>query len=301
MSRTRRDRSPTLPVAVAALLAVVTTACSDLPETASKAIVPPAADTALLAWPHERIDARCRLPEQPVAMREDGSAILVVWEMPAEEVFEESVLPADPGLLAWRAAIRADSADVLRPIADEPEPASEEEAAMWADERANGELALSGEVGAIEPISCLDALLFAYQNGRVPQLERPTEFLASVLRLESAEGARLAVVFGAGTEMYPPKSVYGFDVVDAYRTAGWRWSYALHNHTTQRNGDRLALGTPTLSTSDVQLLRGLASERGLESARVTNGYYTFSVPSRELGRMRSRDDRSAAGDGSEVN
>jgi len=295
VNRAHLDRLRRVAVVTALVIAAAVPSCADRADSVSRQAVVPGPDSALVSWPHERIDARCRLPSDPVQLREEGGAVLVVWEVPAEEVFDAPVLPADPGLLAWRAAIRADDADVLRPVADEPEPATEEEADLWEDERANGELALSGEVGAIEPISCLDALLFAYQNARVSQLERPTEFLASVLRRDGTDGPRLAVVLGAGSEMYPPKSVYGLDVVDAYRAAGWRWVYALHNHTTQRNGDRLALGTPTLSSSDVQLHRAFTAERGLETARVTNGFYTFSVSTEELGRMRSREDRAREG------
>jgi hypothetical protein len=99
---------------------------------------------------------------------------------------------------------------------------------------------------------------------------------------------RIIVLFGAGREMFPPKSVYGFDVVGEYVARGGRYVYALHNHTLQANGDRLALGTPALSTSDVQLTRSLVETSGLESARVTNGFYTYSVLSGDLGRLRSR-------------
>jgi hypothetical protein len=88
--------------------------------------------------------------------------------------------------------------------------------------------------------------------------------------------------------MFPPKSVYGFDVVEEHLADGWRWWYAIHNHTIQRNGERLALGSPTLSTSDVHLMHNLAGDGGLESARVTNGFYTFTVAADELWKMRSR-------------
>lgn len=159
---------------------------------------------------------------------------------------------------------------------------------MWADEDYNNELAQSGQVGTIEPISCLDALLFAYQHNRFSQLENPTEFIASVLTKEVAGEPRLAVIFGAGSEMFPPKSVYGFDIVDEYRSQGWRHRYAIHNHTIQANGDRLALGSPVLSTSDVQLMKNLVEGSGLETGRVTNGFYTFSVDADEIGLMRSR-------------
>ena len=236
----------------------------------------------------EPVDARCALPTDPATVREDGDAVLLVWTFPAEDVYAQAVLPVDSAFLNYRAAIRADGGDLRRPVADQPVPRTEAEADNWRDEHFNHELAQSGEVGSIEPITCLDALLFAYQNARVSQLEQPTEFLASVLRRDVDGGTELAVVFGAGHEMFPPKSVYGFDVVEEHLADGWRWWYALHNHTIQRNGERLALGSPTLSTSDVQLMRNLTGDGGLENARVTNGFYTFTVAAGELWKMRSR-------------
>ena len=161
---------------------------------------------------------------------------------------------------------------------------------MWRDEHFNHDVAQNGEVGAIEPISCLDALLFSYQHARVSQIEQPTEFLASVLRESAEEHSHIAVVFGAGTGMFPPKEVYGFETVDDYLSAGWSYSCLLHNHTLQRNGERIALGNPALSTSDVQLVRSLATERRLERARVTNGFYTYTATASEFDRLRSRDD-----------
>jgi hypothetical protein len=236
----------------------------------------------------EPVDARCAFPTGPDTVRHEGTAVLLRWEFEDDPVFARQVLPPDTAYLEYRAAIRADGADRPWPVADLPAPASDAEVELWRAESVNAELARTGRAGVVEPITCLDALLFAHQNARDPQLERPTEFLASVL-VHEAEGERhIAVVFGAGQEMYPPKSVYGFDLVDDYVARGWRYAYALHNHTLQRNGDRLALGTPALSTSDVQLTRSRVETSGLESARVTNGFYTYTVVSRELGRLRSR-------------
>jgi hypothetical protein len=221
-------------------------------------------------------------------VREDGSAVLVVWTVPAEPVYSEFVLPADSAYLAYRAAIRADGTDRRNPIADEPTPTAEVDATVMRDEAVNRDLAQRGEVGVVAPIRCLDALLFTFQHARFSQLTHPTEFVASVLRKEMGDGIRLTVVFGAGEEMFPPKSVYGFDVATDSAAQGWEYWYVLHNHTIQRNGDRLALGAPALSTSDVQLMRNLARDAGLGSARVTNGFYTYTVPVGELGRLRSR-------------
>lgn len=234
------------------------------------------------------VDPRCALGAAPDTLLRDGETILLLWTVPARPVFDEAVLPADPGLLAYRAAVRADGGDLRRPVADEPTPRDDAEAAAWADERHNHDLAQAGAVGAIEPITCLDALAFSIQNARFPQLETPTEFLVSVLeRANGTDSAEVGLVFGASDQTYPPKTVYGFDVVDSLRSLGWRWRYALHNHTLQENAGKRALGSPTLSISDVQLMRGLAAD-GMEAARVTNGFYTFRVDPEGMERMRSR-------------
>jgi hypothetical protein len=236
----------------------------------------------------EPVDARCTLPTDPTSIYEEDGAVLLVWEFEDDPVYQDAVLPDDGAFLRYREAIRADGGDLVRPIADPPDPKTPAEVEMWRDESFNHDLAQGGQVGSIQPITCLDALLFAHQNARVDQLDQPTEFLASVLRRKRGPRTDLVVVFGAGTETFSPKSVYGFDVVDEYLGRGWSYWYALHNHTIQRNGPRLALGNPTLSTSDVQLSRALVSDRALESARVTNGFHTFSVPGGELNRLRSR-------------
>ena len=214
--------------------------------------------------------------------------MLLEWQFPDATIYSEPALPPDSAYLAFRSAVRADSADVRRPVADAPRSKDDAEAAMWHDEEINNELAQSGQVGKLERITCLDALLFAFQNARTPELTHPTEFLASVLRREIDGRPQLAVVFGAGDDMFPPKSVYGSDVVRKHVAQGWEYWYAIHNHTVQRNGDRVALGNPTLSTSDVQLVRHMAMQEGLRSARVTNGFFTFSAEAKEFSRMRSR-------------
>ena len=277
------------PMAVVAfLLATLSIACNG--PSSDSAVSEQAAVRGITSELQESapIDGRCALPAEPDTVRVDGGAVLLVWEFPDDPVYSQSVLPADSAYLAYRSAIRADGAALRDPVADRPTPQTDEEIELWRNEDVNAELARSGEAGSIELINCLDALLFAHQNSRVSQLTHPTEFLASVLRRNVDGQSQLAIVFGAGEEMYPPKTVYGFDVVDEYVARGWRYSSALHNHTIRRNGDLLALGTPALSTSDVQLTRNLASESGLESARVTNGFYTYSVPATELGLLRSR-------------
>lgn len=240
---------------------------------------------ASVAAEHE---APCALLGAPVVLREEDGAVLLTWEMHADPVFFGETLPTDSSFGAYRAAMVRDGADVVYPVADPPTSATEAEAQIWEDEFYNRDLAFAGGAGVIEPVTCLDALLFAWQAQRVPPIERPTEFLASVLRRSAAAGPRLAVVFGAGAEMFPPRWAYGLDVVDRYRSEGWSYWYSLHNHTPQRNGELLALGVPVPSTSDVGLARALFEDRGMELVRVTNGFYTFSGTSEDLAAFRAR-------------
>jgi hypothetical protein len=234
----------------------------------------------------DALAATCKMPTDTTIILDRDGAILETWTFRAAEV-ATAALPEDPAFLAYRAAIERDGANVVRPVADPPTIRTEAEAAMWANEYFNNDLVFSGAVGSIEPISCLDALLFSRQAGRFSQVDKPTEFIASVLRRESSAGPDVAVVFGAGSDTFVPKDVYGFDVVQGYLADGWRYWYAIHNHPVQKNGELLALGVPALSTNDVLLSRNLAADMSLESVRVTNGFYTFNASVAELDELRA--------------
>lgn len=231
------------------------------------------------------VEADCVLPSNPTTIFEDRGLVLKVWTFPLEEVHMRPVLPDESGLLAYRATIHAEGAEERSPALHVPPALKDGEADVWRDENFNNHLAYHEGVGSIEPMTCLDALLFAEQNARVPQLERPTEFLASVLRRRVTERDEVVVVFGAGAELFPPASVHGFEIVDEYVAAGWQYWYVLHNHTRQANG---ALGVPVPSTSDVKFARSLAAQRGLERVRVTNGFYSFDATVAEISKFRAR-------------
>lgn len=230
------------------------------------------------------VDVLCALPSDPVVLLEEEGAVLQMWSLTWRDVYSQPVLPPDAAFLAYRRAIRAERADLERP----PPLIPGTETEIWRDERHNNDLAYSGAVGSIDPITCLDALLFAEQHSRFSQLDHPTEFIASILRRRTGESDEVMVIFGASDEMFPPGSFYGFDVADAHRAQGWNWAYVLHNHTLQDDDGSRVLGVPVPSTSDVELARVLAEQRGLESARVTNGFFTFRAQVRELVDFRAR-------------
>lgn len=228
------------------------------------------------------VEAACRFPSEPVVVREEGAAVLLRWEMDDDALWSASQLPSDSAYHQYRRQIEAAGADQARPAQHVPEHQRDEP--FWARELRNVELAYSTEAGVIRPVRCLEALLFAHQNARSPQLDQPTEFLASVLRKTVGGRTRLRIYMGAGDELFPPKAVYGFDEVERDVADGWEYAVMLHNHTIQEVDGQIRLGVPAPSLSDVQLLNGLAESVGLQFAWVTNGVYTVEIRAGDLAR-----------------
>ncbi len=258
----------------AALLLMTCLACDQMPERTANS-------------PSAIARAACVMPTRVTTVLDRDGAVLEMWSLRLEDVATDA-LPTDSAFLAFRAAIEKDEANVRHPAADPPVTRSAAEARIWHDEQRNNDVVLAGSVGSIDSITCLDALLFARQASRLSPIDRPTEFLASVLTRTTSTGTDLVVVFGAGPETFPPKSVYGLDVVRRHLAEGWRFWYMIHNHTVRRHGQRLALGIPAPSTSDVSFYRSLGSEMGMDSLRVTNGFYTFRASVEELRMLRGR-------------
>jgi len=269
----------------AACAALIASACGAGPGALGGAT---GASSASSARPAEPAKA-CALPGEPIVVRRDGAASLERWDVDADPVLFSSVLPADPGYTAYRDAIRAASAELEYPVADPPVPRDDAERDVWSREAQNQVIAYSGRAGTIRPIQCLEAWFFARQHVRHSQLTSPTEFILSVLEKREGGRRRLRLYFSGGDQMFPPQSVYGFDVVAADVAQGWEYLAAVHNHTIQRHGDRPALGVTVPSTSDVQLLRHLAADLKLRAAWVTNGVYTIEVPAAALARYLTRD------------
>jgi hypothetical protein len=227
-------------------------------------------------------DPRCGLPPSTV-IRTDGNARLEMWELPAAGAWFTEELPESADYAAYRTTISSAGADLIRPIADPPQPKDDAERETWRREAFNEELMYSGG-GHVRRIHCLDAALFARQHVRYSELAQPTEFVAQVLR----RGDRLKVYMGASDQEFPPKSVYGLNEVAVDVAAGWQYSVVLHNHTVRTLKGRTALGVTAPSTSDVGLFSGLVPQLGLREVWVTNGIFTGVVSAENLVRFAAR-------------
>jgi hypothetical protein len=249
-------------------------ACGATPKApAQPDAVEPAASPQLPAAAHT-----CRFPRPPTVVKQEGAALLQVWEFPETEVFGTSLLPDAPGFLEFRRVVEAAGADLRRPVADPPVVETDAQREMWRREDHNLETAFGGNAGVVRPVACLDALLFAEQDARFSELESPTEFLAIILRKRVGDVSMLRVYHGGSDQMFPPKAVYGIEEARRDVAEGWQMSAMLHNHTIQEHAGEVALGVPVPSTNDVQLLRALAEELGLQAGWVTNGLFTIEVP-----------------------
>lgn len=257
-------RACLLPIAIAA----ATAGCDPPPPAAPRPA--PASD-------------RCALDAEPEVLRAEGAAALLRWEVDDRAVFTSETLPDDAAYRDYRRAVAAAGADVRRP----PfvlEAHAGIDPAVVEREAHNVAAVFERGAGVVRPVRCLETIFFARQHARFSQLAHPTEMIVLVLR----RGDRVRFYAGASDALFPPKWSYGFDEARADVAAGWRLDVALHNHTIVARGDGFVLGQPTLSTADVDVLRGLAEDAGLRSAWVTNGVYTVEVPAENFARFHGR-------------
>ena len=219
-----------------------------------------------------------------MVLRQEGNAVLQRWELAADRVWCGETVPNATGYQAYRTAIRAAGGDWARPVADPPKPKDDAERELWRREDVNAALMYSTG-GQVRPIRCLEAALFAWQDARYPELSRPTEFIAHILRRDD----RLEVYFAAGDQLFLPRQFDGMKEAAAAVADGWQYWALLRNHTVRTLDGKPALGMPAPSTSDVELFRGLAKDVGLREVWITNGMYTGVVPSGNLGRFSVRE------------
>ncbi|TFL15345.1 hypothetical protein CSC67_01020 [Pusillimonas caeni] len=191
-----------------------------------------------------KVEPACAFPSEAKVLKDRNGALLKVWRFKASTKYTASSVPEDSGLLEYQRYIASLGGDAKRPPLKVPAALSDEEKQIWDAEVRNNESIHHSQIGSIEPISCLDALLFSEQNRRVPQIDAPTEFIASVLSRVDQGEHQLLVVFGAGLDMFPPKSVYGLEVVQEAVGDGWEYSYMIHNHTIQNHLNDPVPGVP---------------------------------------------------------
>lgn len=155
---------------------------------------------------------------------------------------------------------------------------------------ANLTVLLEGRAGNINPIGCLEAMLWKWQAARYPMLEHPTEFGAFVLRGHGRVRVYLSSADLVGQKIRRPVT----ELVQGDVIGGFRLMAHIHNHPFLLNrevGDRMwtveaskedVAGALAPSTTDVEFYRNVVGNLSLEEAWVTNGLHTARFHAGEL-------------------
>lgn len=251
----------------------------------------------------------CRWASPPVPFYRSADTLYQVWTLPAARAAGPWRAADAPALTAFRdavagrlarAGLSADPASVTRRVTAYYGARADGDAQRDAD---NGRRVLSGTVGAIRPLACIEALVLDYQARRFSMTRRPTEFHAFLLRRGDPAGADtpMLVYFAASGAPWPPSVGRLTDSLERRTRDGWQVVAHVHNHPFYLDQLRAdSAGQPTAdiaggmapSSTDVQFYRAMRARLGLASARVTNGFATLELPAADFGRLRARGDTS---------
>jgi hypothetical protein len=203
---------------------------------------------------------------------------------------------ADPELEAFRAAVRRRLGapyDIRHLLERQRRINAAARTRGAAREAENGRLVLTGAVGGIAPMTCVELVAWREQARRFPMFQHPTEFGAFVLRRES----RVRLYFSGADRMGGRIRQEVTGRVRSDVAKGWVLVAHLHNHpflferrvgdrlwTTEENREDIA-GAVAPSLTDVHFYRNLRQGTQLREIWVTNGFETFRAPAADLGRL----------------
>lgn len=166
----------------------------------------------------------------------------------------------------------------------------------WSGEAANSALLLDGRAGTITDMSCLETMLWKWQDARYLMLEHPTEFGAFVLRGHGQVRVYLSSADLVGAKVSQEVT----EQVKADIMAGYRLITHIHNHpflfdrevgdrmwTTEANIKDIA-GALAPSMSDVGFYRSFRDSHSLEEAWITNGLQSSRFLASEFDTLTAR-------------
>jgi hypothetical protein len=166
----------------------------------------------------------------------------------------------------------------------------------WNGEAENSRLLLEGIVGGIKPMTCLEAMLWKWQNHRYPMLEFPTEFGAFILKRDN-----ILRIYLSSSDIVGARIRHELmELIQKDLESGYELLAHLHNHPflfDRKIGDRMWTMEETIddiagalapSMTDVSFYRGIRDTYGLKEAWITNGIETSKFSAGEFDLMISR-------------
>jgi len=166
----------------------------------------------------------------------------------------------------------------------------------WSGEAANSAMLLEGRAGTITDMSCLEMMLWNWQDARFPMLEHPTEFGAFVVRGHAQVRVYIssADLVGGKINREVTRQIQA-DILDGYQLVTH-----IHNHPFLFDrvvGDRMWTTDATIndiagalapSMSDVGLYRSFRENHGLKEAWITNGLQSSRFHAGEFDSLSAR-------------
>jgi hypothetical protein len=223
--------------------------------------------------------AQCAFPAPPTVLRAEADVLLQFWVLPDRPALHEATLPHSPALSEFRERISTRMDTEPRGLLAQQLPHTQ------GGDAENVRRVLSGEVGAVRPMSCLEALLFATQAERTagegrPMHTSPTEFLSYLLQ----RGDTLKVWYYTVDQPGVGGLATLHEPLRADLAAGWSVLRNIHNHNffLDREG---VLGGVVPSATDVQYLRNMSATLGPLHVSITNGFHTLDLTPTELARL----------------
>lgn len=224
----------------------------------------------------------CRFNNAPQKIPIAGGEFILIWNEENSDYLEEFVDADSTSLLSFRSWVRAqvnpNQNELLRRQRDRYV------LAFGAAEGINYDLLISGMVGKILPLRCLDGLLLEALNSIHSLHTKQAEFFAWILESAVAMGQKKTrILFQSSNHLYVSISDTLTTQMKQALSEGWLLKSNLHNHPFFFNnpvGD--IAGTIMPSESDRATYINYAQKFGLLEACITNGFDTFQASIQEM-------------------
>lgn len=209
----------------------------------------------------------CNLP-QPTIVKIEGDVLFQYWDLDENfQLYHSTDFYPDPQLSTYRSTLQnkynVDPIALLNSALKYEAPG----------DKKNIKLILSNPK-KIRKMNCLESKLLTIQNGRVDLLDKPTEFVAFLLRKEANRKLFYFTSNIAGIRSLG----YIHSQLDGLLKGGWELEYNLHNHNFFIS-DKKYRGTVAPSLADSWLYQMELKDYGLKKAIITNGFDSVEIDS----------------------
>lgn len=240
---------------------------------------------------HGASNADCRFPSASSVLEADEHHAVLNWTFEEDEALYIPVRLKQAPLTAYHRSVAAShptdpvaliqrKADILR---------------LLQRPTINLEQIVSGQVGSIRRIDCLDAVLFRMHDRHFPVRQAPTEFSAFVLRDEDAGMVKIYLSTSDSRHVGTVFPVV-YEELENDLLSGWQLWYHLHNHPFEFKqvfdlGGSIA-PSDAADFGDLHYYQVKLALYNPREVRITNGISTLVISWAELSQLHFVDRKS---------